>query len=64
MAKVKAKADTVKYEVITQVDSETGDLLLPIPPELLERLEWQIGDDVDFSVDKKSGQVVIKKISK
>ena len=35
---------TKKYSVITQEDTN-GDLLLPIPPILLEQLGWKEGDD-------------------
>ena len=53
--------DQIRYEVITQEDPDTGDLLLPIPPRLLEELGWREGDDVDFSIDEK-GRIVLKKI--
>lgn len=33
--------DEIRYEVITQEDPETGDLLLPIPPQLLEEMGWK-----------------------
>lgn len=49
------------YEVITQEDPETGDVLIPIPPHLLEELGWKEGDDVDFSIDEK-GRIIVKKI--
>lgn len=50
-----------RYEVITQEDPETGDILIPIPPHLLEELGWKEGDDVDFSIDEK-GRIIVKKI--
>jgi hypothetical protein len=49
------------YEVITQEDPETGDMLIPIPPHLLKQLGWKEGDDVDFSIDDK-GRIILKKI--
>jgi hypothetical protein len=49
------------YEVITQEDPETGDMLIPIPPNLLKELGWKEGDDVDFSIDDK-GRIILKKI--
>ena len=49
------------YEVITQEDPETGDILVPIPPQLLAELGWKEGDDVDFSIDEK-GRIIVKKI--
>ena len=49
------------FEVITQEDPETGDMLIPIPPQLLQELGWKEGDDVDFSIDEK-GRIILKKI--
>lgn len=49
------------YEVITQEDPETGDMLIPIPPHLLKELGWKEGDDVDFSIDDK-GKIILKKL--
>lgn len=54
--------DDKRYEVITQEDSN-GDLLLPIPPELLEKMGWKEGDVLDFSLDDQ-GRYILKKISK
>lgn len=50
-----------RYEVITQEDPETGDMLIPIPPQLLKELGWKEGDDVDFSIDEK-GRIILKKL--
>ena len=50
-----------RYEVITQEDPETGDMLIPIPPNLLKELGWKEGDDIDFSIDDK-GRIILKKI--
>jgi len=49
------------YEVITQEDPETGDMLIPLPPQLLRDLGWKEGDNVDFSIDEK-GRIILKKI--
>jgi len=54
--------DKIRYEVITQEDPETGDLLLPIPPPLLEAMGWKEGDDLD--IDVISGTIILKKASK
>ncbi len=52
------KLDEKRYEVITQED-ENGDLIVPIPPQLLEQLGWKEGDDVEFTIE--NGQVLIQK---
>lgn len=54
--------DDKRYEVITQED-ENGDLLLPIPPHLLQQLDWKEGDEIEFAIDNK-GRYVLKKVPK
>jgi AbrB family looped-hinge helix DNA binding protein len=55
------KPDLVtRYEVITQEDPSTGDLILPIPPPVLDRLNWKEGDTLDISIDK-DGKIYLKK---
>jgi AbrB family looped-hinge helix DNA binding protein len=51
------------YEVITQLDTESGDTILPIPPEVLEKLGWKEGDTLNISKDKH-GSIIISKESK
>ena len=48
------------FEVITQEDPETGDMLIPIPPQLLKDLGWKEGDEIDFSINE-NGRMVVKK---
>jgi hypothetical protein len=55
------KYDNSRYEVITQEDPETGDLMVPLPPELLKQLGWVEGDSIDFSIDDKGRYVLQKK---
>lgn len=51
--------DNIRYEVITQED-ENGDLILPIPQQLLDKLGWKEGDDIQFGVDD-AGRIFMKK---
>jgi len=55
--------DQTRYEVISQEDPETGDLLLPIPPNVLKQLGWKEGDDVEIGIDPQ-GKLILKKSSK
>jgi bifunctional DNA-binding transcriptional regulator/antitoxin component of YhaV-PrlF toxin-antitoxin module len=55
--------DLIRYEVITQEDEVTGDLLLPIPPQLMSQLGWIEGDEIEFAVDDQ-GRYVLKKANK
>ena len=55
-----SKTDNSRYEVITQEDPETGDLIIPLPPELLKELGWSEGDEISFDMDDK-GRFILKK---
>ena len=59
----KKKTDYISYEVITQEDPETGDLLLPLPEPLLRELDWKEGDNIEFNIDDR-GRIVMSKTSK
>jgi len=52
-----------RYEVIIQEDPTTGDLLMPIPPILLEQMGWKEGDDIEFAVNE-TGNYILQKASK
>lgn len=51
--------DDIRFEVITQED-ENGDLILPIPQQLLDKLGWKEGDDIQFGLDE-AGRIFMKK---
>jgi len=53
--------DPSRYEVVTQEDPATGDLLIPMPPELLEQMGWKEGDQFQFDIDDK-GHIIIQKV--
>lgn len=59
----KPDKDHVRYEVIVQEDTDSDDLILPIPPVLLQQLGWKEGDEIDFAIDDK-GRWFIKKVNK
>ena len=50
----------VRYEVITQEDPESGDLIIPIPIPILKKMGWKDGDEVSIAVDE-NGQLYLKK---
>lgn len=60
MAKNKPGSDNVRYEVITQEDPESGDLILPIPEPVLKALGWKEGDDVEVGLNQ-DGSLFLKK---
>lgn len=55
--------EKLRYEVITQEDPESGDLLLPLPPQLLAQMNWQEGDEIELGLDEK-GHYILKKVAK
>ena len=50
-----------RYEVTTQEDPETGDLLVPLPPELLKELDWKEGDEIQFDIGT-DGRIIVRKV--
>lgn len=56
----KLPQENVRYEVISQVDPETDDLLIPVPPQLLEKMGWREGDEINITIDE-FGRYIIGK---
>lgn len=55
-------SNDTKYTVVTQHD-ENGDVILPIPEELLEKLGWKEGDNIEFGISDE-GQFILTKSDK
>ena len=45
--------------VTVEEDLETGDMLLPIPEELLQMYNLVIGDTINYGVNTETGQVTL-----
>ena len=60
MANNKPGADNVRYEVITQEDPDTGDMIVPLPEVLLKSMGWREGDEIDIQVGQ-DGKIYLKK---
>ena len=56
----KIKTPQVRYEIITQKDNETGDLIIPLPIPVLKQMGWKEGDNLEIDVDV-NGQIYLKK---
>jgi bifunctional DNA-binding transcriptional regulator/antitoxin component of YhaV-PrlF toxin-antitoxin module len=54
--------NNVRYEVITFED-DNGDVILPIPPQILKEMGWKEGDELDIGVDD-NGKIYLKKVFK
>lgn len=55
--------DQITYEVITQEDPETGDIILPIPQELLDKMGWVEGDSLEW-VQTTDESWILSKVNK
>ena len=53
----------MKKTVVVQEDPETGDLIIPFPPEMMTELGWQEEDMLDFSVIEGERVCTIKNLS-
>lgn len=51
------------WVVELETDPETGDLIMPLPMELLEQQGWQIGDVLNWDVDPETQEVTLTKKS-
>lgn len=53
-------ANDIRYEVITQEDPETGDIIIPLPEVLLKNLGWKEGTEVQIELGT-DGKIYLKK---
>lgn len=61
MSKNKPGQEHLRYEVITQQDADTDDVLLPIPPQLLGQLNWKEGDEITIALGDDGTFILSKK---
>jgi hypothetical protein len=52
-----------RWTVIVEEDPETGDLILPLPPEMLQMQGWKEGDDLEW-IDNEDGSWSLQKVQK
>ena len=50
-----------RYEVITQEDPETGDLIIPLPEPILKQLGLKEGDDLEIKINEDGTLFLQKK---
>lgn len=51
---------TNQWTVQLEEDQETGELILPLPPDLLSQLGWNFGDTIEWE-DMKDGSFSLTK---
>jgi bifunctional DNA-binding transcriptional regulator/antitoxin component of YhaV-PrlF toxin-antitoxin module len=52
----------MKRFTVTLEEDEFGDLILPIPDEVIEDLGWAVGDELEYSVDDSELSFTLKKV--
>jgi len=55
------KPTETHWIVELEEDPETGDLVMPLPPAMLEALGWKIGDDLTWNIDDQTKEVSLTK---
>ena len=60
MPKSNPGTSEVRYEVITQEDPDSGDVIIPIPEPVLKAMGWKEGDEIDFGLSQ-DGSLILKK---
>ena len=53
----------IKYTAILEQDPDTGELVMPFPPELLSQMGWGFGDTLIWE-DNHNGSFTITKKEK
>jgi hypothetical protein len=54
---------TKRWSVIVEEDPKTGDLILPLPGDMLQLLHWVEGDTLEW-FDNKDGSWSLEKVTK
>lgn len=55
--------ETKRWEITVEEDPETGELILPLPKELLDLQGWREGDDLEWT-DNGDGSWSLSKSKK
>lgn len=55
--------DTKRWEITVEEDPKTGELILPLPKELLDLQGWQEGDELEW-IDNGDGSWSLSKSQK
>lgn len=54
---------TTSWTVTVEEDPETGELILPLPQELLDSKGWMEGDELEW-IDNQDGTWTLEKVEK
>lgn len=59
-SKIEKTSDTT-WIIELEEDPETGDIVMPLPEELIQSQGWAIGDTLEWDVNEETGEIVLKK---
>lgn len=63
VSKIEQTSETT-WIIELEEDPVTGELIMPLPNELIASQGWAIGDVLEWDVDEKTGEVALKKSTK
>ena len=49
------------WTAVLEEDEETGELILPLPTDLIEQLSWKEGDDLVWDINEETKQIKLTK---
>jgi hypothetical protein len=55
------KTSETTWIIELEEDPETGDVVMPLPEELIQSQGWAIGDTLEWDVNEETGEIVLKK---
>jgi hypothetical protein len=55
------KTSDSSWSISLEEDPETGELILPLPDELLALQGWEVGDELTWEFNKDGTAVITKK---
>lgn len=50
------------WTITLEEDPETGDLIMPFPPDLLAQVGWDFGDTLIWDTDEEGHIILSKKV--
>lgn len=53
--------EQTRWTVTLEEDPETGDLMLPFPPDMLAQVGWDYGDVITWNQDDHGNFILSKK---
>ena len=55
------KSMTKTWTAVLEEDIATGELILPLPTDLIEQLGWKEGDDLVWDINEETKQISLTK---